>query len=62
MKERDLPLVRGDKLPKQALRWLAEVEKHFPDTTKDIILIRQKPVSPLPRSDEKGVSPQREKA
>jgi hypothetical protein len=49
MKESDLPLVRGGKLPKEALHWLAEVEKHFSGTTRDIIVIRQKPISPSPR-------------
>jgi hypothetical protein len=62
MKERDLPLVRGGKLPKQALRWLADVEKHFPGATRDIIVVRQKPFSPLPRGNERGISTQREKA
>ena len=49
MKEGDLLLVRGGKLPKEALHWLAEVEKHFPGTTRDIIVIRRKPISPSPR-------------
>ena len=49
MKEGDLPLVRGGKLPKETLHWLAEVEKHFPGTTRDIIVIRRKPISPSPR-------------
>jgi hypothetical protein len=49
MKEGDLPLVRGGALPKEALHWLAEVEKHFPGTTRDIIIIRRKPISPSPR-------------
>jgi hypothetical protein len=61
MKEIDLPLVRGGKLPKEALRWLAGVEKYFPGTTKDIIVIRQKPISSLPRNGEKGIPTQREK-
>jgi len=62
MKEIDLTLVRGGKLPKEALRWLAEVEKYFPGTTKDIIVIRQKPISSLPRSGEKGISPSARKS
>ena len=49
MKEGDLPLVRGGKLPKEAVHWLAEVEIHFPATTRDIVVIRQKPISPSPR-------------
>jgi len=49
MKESDLPLVRGAKPSKEALHWLAEVEKHFSGTTRDIIVIRQKPISPSPR-------------
>jgi hypothetical protein len=40
MKESDLALVRGGKLPKEALRWLTEVEKYFPGTTKDIVIVR----------------------
>jgi len=43
------PLARGGKIPPAALRWLAEVERVFPGTTKDIIIIRQKPISPSPR-------------
>jgi hypothetical protein len=61
MKESDLALVRGGKLPKEALRWLTEVEKYFPGTTKDIVIVRQKPISLPPRFDEKGASTQREK-
>jgi len=49
MKEGGLPLVRGGKLPKETLHWLAEVEKHFPGTTRDTIVIRRKPISPSPR-------------
>lgn len=45
MKEGDLPLVRGGKLPKGALHWLAEVEKRFPGATRDIIVIRRKPIA-----------------
>ena len=56
MKEINVPSVRGGKLPKQALRWLAEVEKHFPGTTKDIVIVRQEPISSLPRNGEKDVS------
>ena len=41
MKESDLPLVRGGKLPRGALKWLEEVERSFPGATKDLILIRQ---------------------
>jgi hypothetical protein len=61
VKEGDLPLVRGGKLPKEAPRWLAEVEKHFPGTTRDIIVIRQKPISRSTRGGEIGNSTQREK-
>ena len=61
MKEGDLPLVRGGKLPQEALHWLAEVEKHFPGTTRDIIVIRQKPISPSTRGGGIGNAPQREK-
>jgi hypothetical protein len=54
------PLVRGGKLPVAARRWLAEVERIFPGTTKDIILVR-KPNSLSPRGSEIGNSTQREK-
>jgi hypothetical protein len=47
------PLVRGGKLPVAAQRWLAEVERIFPGTTKDIILVR-KPNSLSPRGSEIG--------
>jgi hypothetical protein len=40
MKESDLPLVRGGKLPKEALPWLEEVERVFPGSTQDIIIVR----------------------
>jgi hypothetical protein len=55
----DFPLVRGGKIPPAALRWLAEVERIFSSTTKDIILIR-KPNSLSPRGSEIGNSTQRE--
>ena len=53
------PLVRGDKIPPGALRFLAEVERVFPGATKDIILVR-KPNSPLTRGSEIGHPNQRE--
>jgi len=64
MKQSDPPLVRpiGVKLSPEALRWLAEVEKYFPGTTKDIVIVRQEPVSSLPRDGEKGISTLREEA
>ena len=62
MKQTDMLLVRGGKLPKEALLWLAEVEKYFPGTTKDIVIVRQEPVSSLPRDGEKGISTLREEA
>jgi hypothetical protein len=49
MKASDIPLVRGGKLPLGALRWLEEVERVFPGATKDLITIRTKPISALPR-------------
>jgi len=49
----EFPLVRGGKIPPTALRWLAEVERIFPNTTKDIILVR-KPNSLSPRGSERG--------
>jgi hypothetical protein len=45
---KDFRLVRGGKLPKEALPWLEEVERLFPGATKDIIIVR-KPNSPSPR-------------
>jgi hypothetical protein len=39
----DFPLVRGGKIPKEALPWLAEVERVFPGATKDIIIVRNTP-------------------
>jgi hypothetical protein len=54
--ERDFPLVRGGKLPKEALRWLAEVERVFPGATKDIIVIGNSSSAPL-REAETGESP-----
>jgi hypothetical protein len=47
--ERDFPLVRGGKFPKEALRWLAEVERVFTGATKDIIIIRNSSSAPLRR-------------
>jgi hypothetical protein len=35
------PLVRGGKIPPEALRFLAEVERLFPGATKDLILVRK---------------------
>ena len=61
MKESDLPLVRGGKIPPAALRWLAEVERVFPGAAKDLILIRQKPISPSTRGGGIGNATQREK-
>ena len=55
----DFPLVRGGKIPPAALRFLAEVERVFPGTTKDIILVR--PNSLSPREGEIGNSKSREK-
>jgi hypothetical protein len=60
MKESELPLVRGGKIPAAALRWLAEVERVFPGTTKDIISVR-KPNSLSPRGSEIGNSTLRER-
>jgi hypothetical protein len=53
MNERDFPLVRGGKLPKEALPWLKEVERFFPGATKDIVIVR-KPTSPSPRETKIG--------
>jgi hypothetical protein len=56
----DFPLVRGGKVPQAALRWLAEVERVFPGTTKDLITIRTKPAPTNTARVEPGNS-QREK-
>ena len=61
MKESDLPLVRGGKILLAALRWLAEVERVFPGTTKDLIIVRQKPISPSARENGIGNATQRER-
>jgi hypothetical protein len=47
LKKTDFPLVRGGKIPKEALRWLAEVERVFPGATKDIIIVRNSISAPL---------------
>ena len=62
MKQSDLPLVRPPrvKLPPEALRFIAEVARLFPCSDRDLILIREKPISPSPREGEKGNSIQRE--
>ena len=59
LKEGDILLVRGGKLPTEALRWLTEVEKYFPGSTKDIVIVRQKPISSLARDGEKGIATER---
>jgi hypothetical protein len=56
MSPNDFPLVRGGKIPKEALRWLAEVERVFPGATKDIIIIRHSSSAPL-REAETGGTP-----
>jgi len=47
LKQADFRLVRGGKVPKGALRWLAEVERVFPGATTDIIIIRNSSSAPL---------------
>jgi hypothetical protein len=49
-------LVRGGKIPKGALRWLAEVERVFPGATKDTIIVRHSSSAPL-REAETGGNP-----
>jgi hypothetical protein len=63
LREADLPLVRGGKIPKEALLWLAAVERVFPRATKDIIIVRDSSSAPL-REAETGGKPiaQQEKA
>lgn len=63
-KQSDLPLVRpiGARLPPQALRFIARVAQLFPGSERDLILVRQKPISSSPREGEKGNPTQREKA
>jgi hypothetical protein len=56
MSPNDFPLVRGGKIPKEALRWLAEVERVFPGATKDIIIVRHSSSAPL-REAETGGTP-----
>jgi hypothetical protein len=56
LKEADFPLVRGGKVPKGALRWLAEMERVFPGATKDIIMVRNSSSAPL-REAETGGNP-----
>jgi hypothetical protein len=41
MKQSDLPLVRGGRLPQRALDWIAHVAKFFPGVERDIIVIRK---------------------
>jgi hypothetical protein len=56
LKEADFPLVRGGKIPRAALLWLAELERVFPGATKDIIIIRNSSSAPL-REAETGGNP-----
>jgi hypothetical protein len=56
MSPNDFPLVRGGKLPKEALRWLAEVERVFPGATKDIIIVRHSSSAPLREAETGGTS------
>ena len=62
LKQSDLPLVRplGAGLLPEALRFIAEVVRLFPGSERDLILIREKPISPSPREGEKGNPTQRE--
>jgi hypothetical protein len=50
------PLVRGGKIPKEALLWLVEVERVFPGTTKDIIIVRNSSSAPLREAETGGIS------
>jgi hypothetical protein len=54
--KQDLPLVRGGKIPPAALRWLTEVERVFPGSTDDIIIVRNSSSAPL-REAETGGKP-----
>jgi hypothetical protein len=54
LRETDLPLVRGGKIPPAALRWLAEVERVFPGATKDIIIVRNSSSAPLREAETGG--------
>jgi hypothetical protein len=56
LKETDFQLVRGSKIPKEALRFLAEMERVFPGSTKDIIIVRRSSSAPL-REAETGGNP-----
>jgi len=61
IKQSDLPLVRpiGARLSSEALRFIAKVAEFFPESERDIIIVR-KPISSSPREDEKGKSTERE--
>ena len=45
MKQNDLPLVRGGKLPHRALDWIEHVAKFFPGVERDIVIVRKMPSS-----------------
>jgi hypothetical protein len=47
MKEADIPLVRGGKLTKEMVAWIDKVSKHFLGVEKELITIREKPITPL---------------
>ena len=61
IKQSDLPLVRpiGARLSSEALRFIAKVAELFPESERDIIIVR-KPISSSPREDEKGKLTERE--
>ena len=63
MKASDLPLVRpiAVALSPEAMRFIAKVAELFPGSERDIIIVRQKLISSLPRDGEKGTSTQRAK-
>jgi hypothetical protein len=60
MKQRDLPLVRGGKLPQRALDWIAHVAKYFPGAERDIIVIRRTSSSSSRTEDDGGPQPSAE--
>jgi len=54
MKEADVPLVRGGKLTEEMIAWIDRISKHFPGVEKELITIREKPITPpSPRQREK---------
>ena len=62
MKQSDPPLVRpiGAKLSPEAMRFIARVAALFPGSERDIIIIRQKPITASTREPAIGITHARE--